>query len=247
MRAAVRRPASFDDADRQLAGVLDSLAGAVNYADWIVELARPHLGHDVLEVGAGHGTLTERLAAEGRRVTAADLSERCVATLAERFGDRSEIDVVHGDIETAVSGRTYDSAVLVNVLEHIPDDAAALRTLYRGVRSGGSVVVFVPAFEALYSEFDRLIGHHRRYRRAPLAEAVSAAGFQVVEARYVNALGGAAWWLVTRQLGRFPSGRSVRAYDRMAMPLVRRLESRWAPPFGQSVLCIGRRPAGSAV
>ncbi|MFN2505653.1 MAG: class I SAM-dependent methyltransferase [Acidimicrobiales bacterium] len=242
---ADRIPASFSEADQELARALDALGDATNYADWIVEMASPHLGPQILELGAGHGTLTERLMDHGK-VTATDLSPRCVETLNDRFGGHPDVDVMHADIDEAVAGRKYDTAVLVNVLEHIADDGAALRGLYQGLRPGGTIVLFVPAFEALYSEFDRLVGHYRRYRRGDLAAAVAEAGFDVVEARYVNCVGAVAWWVVARQLGRFPQNRrSVRTYDRVATPLVRRLESRWTPPFGQSVLCIGRRPAAS--
>jgi SAM-dependent methyltransferase len=238
-----RLPASFDEADEELARVLDNLSEAVNYADWLVELAAPHLGPHILEVGAGHGTLTTRLARHGK-VTASELSARCAATLSEKFAGRPDVEVLYGDIEGALDGRIYDSAVLVNVLEHIGDDAAALKALYRGLRPGGTVVLFVPAFEALYSDFDRAVGHHRRYRRDDLARRVREAGFDVAEARYVNFVGGVAWWVVARQLRRFPTNlRSLRLYDRWVTPAVRRLETRWVPPFGQSVLCIGRRPA----
>ncbi len=226
-----------------MAAALDNLVAATNYADWIVEMAQPYLGAEILEVGAGHGTLTDRLANHGK-VTATDLSERCVATLRQRYDGVSHVEVLHGDADAAVAGRSFDSAVLVNVLEHIPDDRAALRALCRGLRPGGTIFLFVPAFEELYGEFDRLIGHYRRYRREQLAELVREAGFEVVQSRYVNCVGAIAWWLMVRCLGRFPnSARSIQLYDRLVTPVVRRIESRWAPPLGQSVLCVGRRPA----
>lgn len=241
-RAVDRAPATLEEADEELANVLDNLAAAVNYADWIADLAVPHLGPHILELGAGHGTLTGRLVRHGK-VTATELSPRCVEELRLQYGDDPDVEVLHGDIEAAVHGRSYDSAVLVNVLEHIADDASALRTLYRALGPGGTLVIFVPAFEALYSRFDRLVGHHRRYERHELVQRMQDAGFEVVDARYVNAFGAVAWWLIARQLGRFPrNARSLRTYDRLVMPVVRRLETRWVPPFGQSLLCIGRRP-----
>ncbi len=167
--------------------------------------------------------------------------------LEDQYADHPGVEILHADVDGAVEGRVYDTVVMVNVLEHMSDDGGALRTLYRGLRPGGTLVLYVPAFEALYSEFDRLVGHYRRYRRDDLAFRVTEAGFEVVEARYVNFLGGIAWWVIARQLGRFPSNRrSLRTYDRLVMPVVRRLERRWTPPFGQSVLCIGRRPVTPA-
>jgi SAM-dependent methyltransferase len=242
------RPASVEEADANLAGTLEALDGATNYADWIVSLLEPHLGRDILEVGAGHGTLTERLARHGRTVTATEISPRCVRELTGRYGHRPDVTIIGGDLD-AVDGRgPFDSAVLVNVLEHIADDGAALERLHTMLRPQGTLLVWVPAFEQLYSEFDRLVGHHRRYRKDGLRTTVEAAGFDVLDLRYVNSLGAVAWWVFARQLRQIPTRPwSVRLYDRVATPVLRRVETRWAPPFGQSVLCAARvasaRPA----
>src|SRR6266566_435714 len=77
-RAAI---AKFSAADAELAETLDNLDDAANYAGWILELFAPHLGEEVLEVGAGHGTFTEKLARKAKRVVDSDVSQRCVAVL----------------------------------------------------------------------------------------------------------------------------------------------------------------------
>ena len=236
-------PAEFDDSDAELSGVLASLEGADNYADWIYRLIRPHLGHDVLEVGAGHGELTERLR-RNAHVTATDLSKRCVDELAHRFAGVDDVEVLQADVAALGAGdRKFDSVVLINVLEHIEDDVTALADLREVLKPGGRLCVFVPAFEGLYSDFDRRIGHRRRYRRSQLVTTFDRAGLDVIDARYVNTVGALAWWLFARQLGQVPTRRwSVQLYDRLAVPIIRRLEADRAPRFGQSLLCIGARP-----
>lgn len=233
------QPASFNDADAELADVLESLAVAVNYANWIFDLMAPHLGARILEVGAGHGTMTERLRTRGR-VTATELSERSASLLGDRFRDDPQVEVRHGGLP-AVHGE-YDSAVLVNVLEHIEDDAAILRGLAQSLCAGGTLVLFVPALQSLYSDFDRRIGHYRRYERTTLAAAVREAGFDIVDLRYVNAFGAIAWWLLARRLGGTPTNpHAVRLYDRLVVPIARHLEDRRQPPLGQSFFCVARR------
>lgn len=236
-------PAEFDDSDAELSDVLATLEEADNYADWIYRLIRPYLGRDVLEIGAGHGELTERLRRDAH-VTATDLSKRCVDELAMRFDGCNDVDVLQADVAAlGTEGRTFDSVVLINVLEHIDDDVDALSDLRELLKPGGRVCVFVPAFEGLYSDFDRKIGHRRRYRRAHLASTFDAAGLDVVDARYVNTVGALAWWLFARQLGQVPTQRwSVKIYDQLAVPIIRQLEAGRAPRFGQSLLCIGERP-----
>jgi 2-polyprenyl-3-methyl-5-hydroxy-6-metoxy-1,4-benzoquinol methylase len=236
-------PAEFDDSDAELSDVLATLEEADNYADWIYRLIRPYLGDDVLEIGAGHGELTERLR-RGAHVTATDLSKRCVDELAVRFDGCNDVDVLQADVAAlGTEGRTFDSVVLINVLEHIDDDDGALADLRELLKPGGRLCVFVPAFEGLYSDFDRRIGHRRRYRRSQLATTFDRAGLGVVDARYVNTVGALAWWLFSRQLGQVPTQRwSVRLYDKVAVPVIRNLEADRSPRFGQSLLCIGERP-----
>jgi len=232
-----RTPADFDDADAQLADVLDSLgANAPNYTDWIADLCQPYLGQRVLEVGAGHGDLTARFIGAGAAVVATDISERCVAVLEERFADTEQVEVRRLDLFDHDDAGGYDSAVLVNVLEHLSDDGAALTELLRLVRPGGHVLLYVPAFERLYSPFDRTIGHYRRYDRPTLARTVQRAGLGVIEARYVNQLGALAWWLLAAKLKQVPTeAAKVRLYDRAVVPRLRKVEERYRTEFGQSL------------
>ncbi|HEX7095979.1 MAG TPA: glycosyltransferase [Acidimicrobiales bacterium] len=247
MRPRLRRhrrgPATFDEADATLAKALDDLDVATgNYADWIVAMIDDHVGTSVLEVGAGHGTITERLRRPGRRIVATDLSARCVAALKERFDGAHDVRVKQGDVRTCAEDEVFDTVVMINVLEHIDDDVGTLRDVHDALTPGGHVAVFVPAFEGLYSRFDAEVGHVRRYRRSELATALSRAGFEVPVARYVNLPGAFGWWLVARQLGRRPTDRGLASfYDRTVVPMTRRLEQRIEPPFGQSLLCIGRK------
>lgn len=237
-----RAPASGAEADVELAGTLHNLDAAYNYADWIFALVIPYLGDRVLEVGAGHGTLTDRLA-RGRTVTATDVSPRCVALLEERYAGQANVTVVQGDVDDAPTLGRFDAVVLVNVLEHIAEDARAVRSLAQALAPGGHLVVLVPALRSLYSDFDRRIGHHRRYEREELRALAAGAGLEVVDLRAMNLVGAVAWWLLATKLGLTPTRRwAALTFDRLVVPVVCRLERRWPPPFGQSLLCVARAP-----
>jgi SAM-dependent methyltransferase len=236
-------PVSFDEADVELAETLDSLDDAHNYRRWIFDLLEPYLGPRVLEVGAGHGTFTELLA-PGRHVVATDMSPRCAAVLRDRFWGDPAVEVLEADLEAAAVAGPFDAAVMINVLEHIEDDAAALSDLSALLVPAGRLILWVPAFAALYSEFDRRIGHYRRYDIRGLSAKLSDAGFRVDDIRYVNTLGAFAWWVVARQLHRTPTGTTgVQIFDRLFVPVVRRLERGHRPPFGQSIFAVASRDA----
>jgi glycosyltransferase involved in cell wall biosynthesis len=236
-------PVSFEDSDSELSDVLASLDDADNYAEWIYTLIKDRLGHRVLEVGAGHGSLTE-LIEHGRLVTATDLSGSCVQRLRQRFATRANVTVLQADLAETNGDLQYDSIILINVLEHLDDDVEVLRTLRGLLAPGGSICIFVPAFQGLYSDFDRRLGHRRRYRRSQLIGVLDSAGYSIEDARYVNTVGAVAWWLFARRLNQIPTQNwSVRLYDRCFVPVLRRIEIRRVPRFGQSLLCIGRRPS----
>ena len=239
-----RTPAKFKEADESLEDMLDSLSGADNYVAYIDDLCQPHFSGRILEVGAGNGDLTERFGKD-HRVTATDISDRLLGHLRGRFSGHERIEVKSYDaladdaVEGEVSG-VFGSAVMINVLEHLDDDVDALRRIADQLAPGGTLIVFVPAFEFLYSDFDRSIGHHRRYRRSTLDQAFTDAGLRPLGARYVNLPGWFAWLLMVRLAGRPPTNpKIVKLYDRTVIPLLRRLEQRITPPFGQSVFGVG--------
>lgn len=234
------QPVGFASADAELVETLDSLDGAENYADWIFALLAPHLGPEVLELGSGHGTFTQRLVPGARRVTAVELSERCVDVLRGRFADDPSVKIYQGGMDQAIGHGPYDTAVLINVLEHIEDDNAALDQLVSVLNPGGRLILWVPAFPALYSEFDRKIGHHRRYKVAGLRAQLVERGLDPVDIRYVNAVGAVGWMVLARWLRRTPTiGTPVKIFDRYLIPVLRRVEGRVPMPFGQSVFAVG--------
>jgi hypothetical protein len=92
------------------------------------------------------------------------------------------------------------------------------------------------------SAFDRAIGHHRRYRKTSLRSVAESAGLEVEVLRHVNGLGLLGWYVVVKLLrGRPRAGVLLKMYDGAVVPLLRRLEALWEPPFGQSLLLVARR------
>jgi SAM-dependent methyltransferase len=222
--------------------VLEDLAEAVNYRRWLVDLALPYLGDDPLEVGSGLGLYAEEWRAAGvPRLTVSEADPGRLAVLRDRFSDDDAVDVRELAVPVAEQA-SYTSVIAYNVLEHIADDRAALAGLRELLRPGGRVVVLVPAFPSAMSRFDRAIGHHRRYRAASLRAVAEAAELEVEVLKHVNCVGLLGWYVVVKLLrGRPRAGAILTAYDRFVVPLLRRVESRWEPPFGQSLLLVARR------
>lgn len=219
---------------------LEDLSSAVNYHDWLTTLAVPYLGEDPLEVGSGSGDYAATWVKTAGRITATDADPARLAQLRIRFAGDPRVRVGELSLPSVEDGG-HSAVLAFNVLEHIADDVATLRGLGRLLRPGGAVVLFVPAFPALMSRFDRAVGHQRRYRLDTLLRVLAVAGLRTETLHYVNAPGLLAWFAGMRLLGMTPGeGRLLRVWDGVVVPGARRLEARRSPPFGQSVFAVAR-------
>jgi SAM-dependent methyltransferase len=136
--------------------------------------ARP--GPEVLDAGAGQGSLSAKLAALGFEVTSTDASPAAVEVLRERVsGQALAADVT----SLPFADQTFDAAVLGEVLEHVEDDRAALVEIARVLRPSGVLTLSVPANPKLFGPSDVWAGHVRRYTRPALIDACTSAGLTV--------------------------------------------------------------------
>jgi SAM-dependent methyltransferase len=221
--------------------VLEDLRTAVNYRRWLCSLGVPYFGDDVLEIGSGLGYYAADWADMGVRITASEADPDRLRHLRSGFADDARVRVRELAVPIEEEAE-YSTVVAYNVLEHIPDDVAALRALRGLVRDGGAVVLIVPAFGWAMSGFDRAIGHQRRYTRAGLSTVLGQAGLHVERCHYVNAPGLLAWYVGMKLLGGRPKeGPLLSVWDKVVVPVESRLERRIRMPFGQSVFAVARR------
>jgi hypothetical protein len=214
------------------------------YRAYQFEQISGHCGPTVLEVGAGLGEFASQFSGLKRHIVT-DVDPAAVASMERRFVDRPEVEARQFNVlaGTMDIGAAVSTIVAINVLEHIEHDSQTLRSLATMVESGGSIVLWVPGYPQLYGDFDRKVGHIRRYTPTSLRTAIACAGLMPALVKPVNMLGGIAWWLTVRRGGvGVPRPALLRAYDRLVVPATRLLELRVTPPFGQSVLGVARVP-----
>jgi SAM-dependent methyltransferase len=220
-----------------------------NYNRWIADQFLPHVSRRVLEVGCGIGNLSQYWADRDLFV-GVDPEAACVAKCQKRFEGRANVRVLHDYVGADAwverwSAHRVDTVIAVNVLEHIRGDLDALQGWRRilAAGGGGSLCVFVPAFELAYSDFDKRYGHYRRYSKETLRDKLLDAGFDIEVLRYFNMPGLLAWWATFVVFKRRESGtRQNGIYDKAVIPLVRRLEEHFPPPFGNSVVAVCKVP-----
>lgn len=221
---------------------LEIFSQAVNWKRYWADRIRPYVRGAVLEVGAGTGVNTPFLKAEDcsrwlclepDAVLGGELEKRC-RTLG--------CDALVGTLEDVPEAMRFDTILYIDVLEHIADDRAELQRATGFLRAGGHLAVLAPAHQWLFTPFDAAIGHYRRYTRRTLAQAAPPT-LDPVRIDYLDAVG------VLLSLGnrvalrqRMPAQRQVLLWDRVAVPMSRRLDGMLGYRAGKSVLAVWRRP-----
>ena len=221
---------------------LDVFSHARNWKAYVRACLGPWVRGDVLEVGAGIGSTT-RVLCDGTQRSWVCLEPDL--ELARRLHEKATCDpfpipvsveaYLLRDMEPA---RAFDTILYIDVLEHVAKDREELEVARGHLREGGALVVLSPAFQFLYSTFDRAVGHNRRYDKACL-HAIMPPGLRRERLRYLDSVGMLAS-LVNRVFLKqdVPSLEQIRIWDRI---LVR--ASRWIDPlcfyaFGRSVISV---------
>ena len=228
---------------------LEAMSFAVNYHRWILDEFRSHLGQRLVEVGAGTGSFTELLLEQKPQTLSAVEPSAMYDILVEnvaRMQTKSSVKTYQA-VFTQVAAqikKTHnpDSIIYVNVLEHVENDTAELAAVHDALSTDGRIFVFVPALPALYGNFDKEVGHFRRYRKAELETKCRQAGFRILKSSYFDLAGIVPWW-IKYQLFKASTldHTTIELYDRFAVPVTRAIESVITPPVGKNLLLIASK------
>lgn len=208
---------------------------------------KKYLGKKVLEVGGGSGTFSKVLIKNGiKDLVSLEPSNEMYPYL-KKVAQESHISMKTSnnflsDVKAKMKAEKFDSAVYINVFEHIEDDRAELSYLYEILPKGAHLCIFVPANPSLMSDFDKSIGHYRRYTKRELEEKVREAGFAIKVSRRFDFIGVLPWFVNFKILGsmKMQPG-AAKTYDKIVVPIASRLESITEPLFGKNVLLIAKK------
>jgi SAM-dependent methyltransferase len=217
---------------------------APNYNRWIYEQIAPFVGQRILDVGCAIGNITQ-FYADRELIIGLDVVPEELAVVRERFHDRN-FEAYHMDVSSPAllrfRERDLDTAVCLNVLEHVEDDVHALRNMRDTLRPGSHVCLLVPCNKWLYGPMDAVDHHFRRYTKRELNAKLAEANLTVVKQNYFNLLGIAAWFLTNRVLRRsFAAPAQYSSYDSL-VPFLSRVERTFPPPNGLSLVTVCRTP-----
>lgn len=213
------------------------------FNQWMADTVKPFVGERVLEIGAGMGTLTAQLIPR-RLYVATDVDREYVRCLQERAEGQPCLRVADLDANNprdfSSLGATFDTVLMLNVLEHVEDESAALANLWSVLDARGRAIILVPQGPALFGTIDEIAGHYRRYTKDMLRSALEQAGFRVTHLLDFNRFSVPGWWLNGRILKRRVLLRSHLRFLDAVVPLVKRSDRR-LPWGGLSLIAVGEK------
>ncbi|MEI6987430.1 MAG: class I SAM-dependent methyltransferase [Rhodospirillaceae bacterium] len=217
---------------------LEVMKDAINYNRFLIDLVVSYCqpSDRIVDFGAGVGTYAGPMRQRGYDLICIESDN----VLCQRLLDQGLS--THADI-AELDDASVDFIYTLNVLEHIEDDRAALQLLHSKLKLGGVLLVYVPAFQCLYTSMDKKIGHYRRYSRNSFERLLPGCNFSVIRCEYVDSLGFFAT-LLYMAIGDNRGSvnkRMLIAYDRLVFPLSRLLDLGLSCVMGKNLLVVMRR------
>ncbi|HYK87344.1 MAG TPA: class I SAM-dependent methyltransferase, partial [Acidobacteriota bacterium] len=227
--------------DQYGANILADLQSARRFNKWLGDALRPHVGDRVLEIGAGIGSLTSQFIPRDLYL-ASDINSDYLDylrsySIGKPYLRVLKVDATQPEDFLQLEGQ-FDTVLLINVLEHLSDEHAALANMHSALIKGGRAIVLVPQSQALYGSLDKSLMHRERYSLRKLRESMEKAHFRVETIFDFNRSSAPGWYINGKLLGRKRFSKfQIKALE-FLMPAIRRVDCLW-PWKGISLIAVG--------
>lgn len=203
---------------------LDVISEADKFNEWMFNTVDKNTHGEILEIGSGIGNISNFFIDKNRSISVSDMREEYCELLKEKFTGKNnfknvyQLDIVDPDFDEKhrdLLGK-FDSVFALNIIEHVEKDDLALKNCVKLLKTGGQLLILVPAFMGLYNSFDTELGHYRRYTKVQLEKMFIENKLSINYSRYFNFAGILGWWLSGNILKKknIPSGQ-MKLYNRL--------------------------------
>lgn len=215
---------------------------ATNWKKYFGKKILPFLGKNILEVGAGIGATTKILndgsAYSWTMLEPDNIMYQRLIQKKSLYPDNTS--VLHGSISD-LSIQQFDTILYVDVLEHIENDKKELASISRHLSNGGHLIVLSPAFNFLYSKFDKAIGHYKRYNKNDL-KSISPDSLNLVFIQYLDSLGFFASLVNKFFLHQsYPKKKQIEFWDKKLVPVSKIIDPFFFHSFGKTIIAIWQK------
>ena len=224
---------------------LDLFEKAVHWKKYFGSFFHPYLKGSILEVGAGSGGSTAALCDGTQQSWLCLEPDRDLVSIIDEKIRKNQLSsrclAVAGTSQDLAGADRFDAVLYIDVLEHISDDRKEISHATAHLKSGGHLLILVPACPILYSPFDETIGHRRRYTKKTI-RAIMPASLQEARLLSLDSVGLFAS-LANKLLhrGSIPSAGQVRFWDDVLVPISQLIDPLLGYRLGKSILGIWKK------
>lgn len=163
---------------------LNSFDKAKNFRDYQWSLFRDRIKKKILEVGPGNCVFLQRYYRISKEVHLFEPSKKIRNKLKKKIKKFKRVKLL-----SKYNKLKYDTIIYLDVLEHIRDDEKEILSAYKKLKKKGNLIISVPAFQHLYTDYDRKIGHYRRYNKRSFKIICENLKFKKYQMKYFDSIG----------------------------------------------------------
>jgi len=160
---------------------------AKNFRQYQLEILKKHIKGIVAEIGPGNGSLCEKYLDLSNKVVLFEPSNNLYENLVLKFENLNKVNVINEEFNPL--NQKFDCILLMDVIEHIDDPSSLLLKAKNSLNKNGKILINVPAFQHLYSKFDRDVGHVKRYNKKTFLEIVKEIPKNDINYFYYDSIG----------------------------------------------------------
>jgi 2-polyprenyl-3-methyl-5-hydroxy-6-metoxy-1,4-benzoquinol methylase len=217
---------------------LEHFDSASNFREYQVSLVSKYINGNFVEVGAGKGGLVPYYKKFLKNITLLEPEKKLFKILKKKFPDK-KIKIKNYTIDKLKN--RYDTIIYYDVLEHIKNDLKEVSAVSKRLKKNGYLIISVPAYQAFYSEFDKSVGHFKRYNKKDFIQLEKKTKLKIEKLAYYDSIG-----LLFLVLNKILSLKQTNLKNKiflwnLLIPVSKLIDFLTFNMFGKSLVCVFRK------
>ena len=239
----------FEEEDLVGESTLDVIAKADKFNMWMYQTIKPYCKGKVLEIGSGIGNISSFFMEDDFKLMLTDIRQGYCTKLENTFNGNPNflgtevMDLTDADFDSKFQSHLgqYDTVFALNVVEHIYDDTLALKNCRKLLSDNGHLIILVPSYQKLYNNFDKELGHYRRYTKASLSHVFLNNHFKIIHKQYFNFMGIFGWYVTGNLLKKDSIPGDQMALYNSLVPIFKIIDKLIFNGVGLSTIIVGKK------
>ena len=217
---------------------LDHFDSAINFRHYQLSLIKKFLNDSLLEVGAGKGGFAMVYKKLLKNITLLEPDKILYKILKKKIKNKN-ILIENKSIKNIK--KKFNTIIYFDVLEHIKNDSLEVKTAAKKIKPGGYLIFSVPAYQIFYSDFDKSVGHFKRYNKNDFRSLSKKSGLEIEKMFYYDSIG--FLFLIFNKIFSLRSGNlklKISIWN-LLIPISKIIDLLTFHKFGKSLICVFKK------